>query len=172
MSQLRFIADTMLGTLARRLRMLGIDTLFLRDTEDSELRYIVRSQDRILLTKNSHLAEKLAENAWIVRGTNAREEFASISSQLSAACCQLNPLSLCLGCNVRLEQVEGHKFRPKIPPHVLKKEKKFMGCPDCGKVFWEGTHSSSMRQEIKWMHDQLQAEGDQLESGVETPDSP
>jgi uncharacterized protein with PIN domain len=151
MSQLRFIADTMLGTLARRLRMLGIDTLFLRDAEDSELKYFVRSQDRILLTKDNQLVQQIIGNAWLVQGFNAREEFASISSQLSTASCKLELLSLCLECNSRLEQVEGHKHRLKIPPYVLAEEKRFMGCPGCGKVYWEGTHGSNMKDEVSWM---------------------
>ena len=151
MGQLKLLADSMLGTLARRLRMLGIDTLYLRDAEDSELKYLVRSQDRILLTKDNQLAQQLTVNAWLVKGADAREEFASISSQLSAASCKLEPLSICLECNIRLEQVEGHKHRLKIPPYVLKEEKRFMGCPGCGKIYWEGTHGTSMKEEISWM---------------------
>ena len=140
--------------------MLGIDTIYLRDAENSELKYLVRSQDRILLTKDNQLAQQLTGNAWLVKGADAREEFASISSQLSAARCKLKPLSLCLECNGRVEPLQSDEVRSKVPPYVFKKEKRFMGCPDCGKIYWDGTHSSSMKQEINWMQDQLKAEGD------------
>jgi uncharacterized protein with PIN domain len=156
MDQLKFIADSMLGTLARRLRMLGIDTLYLRDAEDSELKYIVRSQDRILLTRDRNLFRDLPGCTWLVNGRDVRGEFLSINSQLLAVSHKLKPLSLCLECNGRIEPLQSDEVRSKVPPYVLKKEKRFMGCPDCGKIYWEGTHSSSMKQEINWMRGTLE----------------
>ncbi len=159
MGQLKLVSDAMLGTLARRLRMLGIDTLYLSDAGDGELKYLVRSQDRILLTKDSRLARDLPGNAWLVQGTDVREEFLSIAERLAPFSNQVKPFSRCLECNSRLEPVDRLRVRGKVPPYVLKTCETFVCCPDCGKVFWEGTHGSRMREDIDWMQGILLGEG-------------
>jgi uncharacterized protein with PIN domain len=150
-----FIADSMLGTMARRLRMLGIDTLYLRDAQDSELKYLVRSQDRILLTRDVSLARELNDKAWLVTGTGVRQEFFSIASRLALFSSQVSPFSRCLDCNSRLEHVDRSDVQDKVPPYVLKTYGTFFHCPDCEKVFWEGTHGENMSEEIEWMEKQL-----------------
>ena len=55
----------MLGSLAKKLRMLGIDTAYLSDAPDAQLKYVVRSEGRILLTRDASLAKQLGEKAGI-----------------------------------------------------------------------------------------------------------
>jgi uncharacterized protein with PIN domain len=156
---LRFVADNMLGSLARKLRLLGIDTAYIRDTDDSELKYLVRSQSRILLTRDMNLSRNLGDLAWLVTGRNAREEFLSISKKLSIADCQPDPFSRCLECNEELVPLNSTRVRDKVPPYVLESKASFFGCPSCERVYWEGTHSKRMGEEVEWMKDVLQGEG-------------
>ena len=151
----RFIADSMLGTLARRLRMLGIDTRYLRDADDNKLKYLVRSQGRILLTRDTGLARELTDRAWFVTGTDVRGEFLSIAAALVAAGCRLAPMTRCLSCNDLLVPVEGPSARAKAPPHILEKGVPLVSCPSCGKVYWKGTHAGRMGREVQWMEEQL-----------------
>ena len=53
----RFIADAMLGKLARWLRLLGYDTLYSQES-DSIIAQHARSQERILLTRARELAAR------------------------------------------------------------------------------------------------------------------
>ncbi len=48
----RFVADAMLGSLARKLRIFGFDTLYFKDGGDSELLKLAKSEGRILLTSD------------------------------------------------------------------------------------------------------------------------
>ena len=53
----QFIADAMLGRLARWLRFLGFDTLYYPDIPDSDLVRIAREQNRYILTRDSRLVK-------------------------------------------------------------------------------------------------------------------
>ena len=155
----RFLADTMLGSLAKKLRLLGIDTAYSNDTDASELKYLARSQGRILLTRNLVLAKNMGELAWLVTGYNAREEFLSVANSLSAIDFHIDPFSRCLKCNNELVLLESSSVREKIPPYVLEAKESFYGCPSCERVYWEGTHRERMKEEVEWMKVVLQGEG-------------
>jgi len=161
----RFIADSMLGTLARRLRMLGIDTPYLRDADDSELIYLVRSQCGVLLTRDTGLARELNDRAWFVTGRDVREEFLSIAPAIAAAGCHTAPMTRCLSCNDLLTPVKGEPARAKVPPHILEKGVPLVSCPSCGKIYWKGTHAGRMKREIEWMEQQLK-NASEVSSGV------
>ena len=152
----RFIADSMLGSLARRLRMLGIDTAFLRDASDGELRFVVRSQERILLSRDCRLVKALGDRAWLVTGSDVREEFTSIASKLAEKGCGSAAMSRCLECNGRLAPVDPSSAGAKVPPHVLDQGLDLVSCPECGKAYWKGTHRERMDAEVRWMEEELE----------------
>jgi len=157
-SQPRFIADTMLGTLARKLRLLGVDSSYFSGVENGELKYRARSQSRILLTKDTTLARTLGESAWLVSGDNVKEEFLSITERLAPFSDDIVPLSRCLDCNEPLITIDISEAVGKVPPYILTSKTHFSKCFSCGKVFWEGTHSESMGEEVKWMRGVLEEE--------------
>jgi uncharacterized protein with PIN domain len=50
---MKFIADIMVGKLARYLRMAGNDILYINDISDDEILKIAKSEGRIVLTRDS-----------------------------------------------------------------------------------------------------------------------
>ena len=159
MDKLKFLADSMLGSLARKLRLLGIDTAYLSDPDNSELKYIVRSQTRILLTRNLNLSRSMGDLAWSVTGKDVREEFLSIAEKLKPFSDLLVPFSLCLDCNDPLQSMELSEAQGRVPPFILQSQNFFSHCPSCEKFFWEGTHKGRMEKEVEWMEGVLQGEG-------------
>jgi uncharacterized protein with PIN domain len=151
----KFIADAMLGTLAKRLRLLGIDTVYLNDAHNGELKYLTRSQDRILLTRDVNLAGVLGDHAWLVTGRGVREELLSITERLAPFGDKIIPFSRCLDCNEPLTTIQASETGGKVPPYILSSKTHFSRCSSCGKVFWEGTHRKRMVEEVKWMREQL-----------------
>src|SRR5919198_5333893 len=63
----RFVADVMLGKLARWLRALGYDTLYFRDAPDARLLGIALRERRQLLTRDAALALRAGELGRLVR---------------------------------------------------------------------------------------------------------
>ena len=158
MDKLKFLADTMLGSLAKKLRLLGIDTAYISDPDDSELKYLVRSQGRILLTRDLNLSRSMGDLAWSVIGKDAREEFLSIAEKLKSFSDLLVPFSRCLDCNNPLQSMELSEALGKVPPFIYQSQKIFSHCPSCGKVFWKGTHGKRMGEEIARMKEALERE--------------
>jgi uncharacterized protein with PIN domain len=154
--QPRFLADSMLGSLTKKLRMLGVDTLYIKDATDGELKYAVRSQGRILLTRDASLAKQLGEKALLVAGSDTHEEFVSTVAALRKSGCRPRPMSLCLKCNAKLVPVDPASAKEKVPLHVLEKDLDLKSCPECGNVYWKGTHTGRMQEEIEWMRKVLE----------------
>ena len=146
----------MLGSLSKKLRMLGIDTAYAWDAKDGKIKYLVRSQGRILLSRNARLVAQLGGRAWLVTGADTREEFVSVAPALAAAGCRSAPMSRCLSCNDPLVPIDPASARDKVPPHVLEKGVDLVSCPACGKVYWQGSHADRMQGEIEWMKEQLE----------------
>ena len=57
---LRLLADGMLGTLAKWLRLLGYDTAYDNVAADPELARRARSEGRVLLTRDRELSKRSA----------------------------------------------------------------------------------------------------------------
>src|SRR5574337_747582 len=57
-NRMRFVADAMLGRLAKWLRLLGYDTLYWRG-DDARLVRLVLAENRLLLTRDTHLPPRL-----------------------------------------------------------------------------------------------------------------
>ena len=55
---MKFIADSMLGDVARWLRMLGYDTLYSKSIKDHEILIIAERDDRVILTRDISLVRR------------------------------------------------------------------------------------------------------------------
>jgi uncharacterized protein with PIN domain len=134
--------------------MLGLDAAFIPDADDNYLRYLCRSEGRLLLTRDKQLAQLLGEGAFLVSGDDVEEEFSSIASFLKEKIENLEaltPLSRCLECNGRLEALTPEEARGKVPDHVHRNQTEFRHCSSCNKVYWSGSHSASMEKTVEKM---------------------
>jgi uncharacterized protein with PIN domain len=55
---MKFIADVMLGKLAKRMRLLGFDVLYDPAYEDNEVLRLALDHDRVILTRDAGLASR------------------------------------------------------------------------------------------------------------------
>jgi uncharacterized protein len=140
---MKFIADIMLGKLARYLRMAGNDVLYFNNISDDEILHIAKDQDRIILTRDSlMLQRKDCKNGIIssslIRDDDFLEQLKQVKNDFSLNMAPL--LSRCLKCNSLLEKVRKPELEGKIPPYVFKTQERFMYCAECSKYYWRGTH--------------------------------
>ena len=139
---MKFIADVMLGSLAKRLRLLGSDVLYDRTLNDNEIIRLSLEQDRVILTRDTGLAARpLAANHLFI---NCDRALAQVQQVLSAFPASSQPLTRCSECNVPLACLEKRDARDLVPPHVYEAHDEFLQCASCGRIYWKGSHVKRM----------------------------
>jgi uncharacterized protein with PIN domain len=143
----RFVADVMLGKLARWLRALGYDTLYYRDAPDSRLLGIALRETRTLLTRDARLALRAGPAGLRVRADGVDAQLREV-----ADACTLRapaPLSRCLECNGPLATRGPAEVRDRVPPYTLATQPEFRECERCRRVFWAGTHARGILRRLR-----------------------
>jgi uncharacterized protein with PIN domain len=142
----RFVADVMLGKLARWLRALGYDTLYFRDASDARLLGLALRESRRLLTRDAALAVRAGTVGLLVRA----EDLDGQLREVMAACGLTSraPLSRCLECNGPLATREPAAVRGRVPPYTLATQAEFWECEGCGRVFWPGSHAEGILRRL------------------------
>lgn len=144
----KFIADVMLGRLARWMRFLGFDTLYYTNIGDSRLIRVAREQDRFILTRDTRLIKiKGVDNYLLIKANDPFEQLLEVTETLKLK--QFNPLSRCVKCNGLLTRIlNKSKIKDSIPEYVFLNFNIFLKCSDCGKIYWEGTHPKKFREKL------------------------
>ena len=146
---MKFIADIMVGKLARYIRMAGYDVVYINDIEDDALLKIAKKESRIILTRDSlMLQRKDCKNKIIksilIEDDNLLSQLEQVRKELGL---ELKPnLIRCLDCNSILEEVKKANVKEKVPPYVFKTQESFLYCPDCRKYYWRGTHYDNINK--------------------------
>lgn len=153
--QPRFIVDVNVGKLAKWLRILGYDTLFVNPIDDAVLVEIGRLEGRIVLTRDTHIPERRVVSngqvrVLVVQGDRVPEQLRFVAASLELRE-PFNMLSRCLECNVSLEPADRSTVRDLVPPYVFRTQDRYVSCPCCGKVYWRGTHWDRMRTTVRDM---------------------
>ena len=144
----RFIADEMLGRLAKWLRAIGYDTVCHKGGGDGALVQRALEEDRIILTRDAGLVKrKLARKSLFIRSENPKEQLKQVVKELGLDT-ESNLFTRCLVCNRELVSVGKQCVRDKVPIYTYLTQSKFYGCPGCGRVYWPGTHKDSMLEVI------------------------
>ncbi|MCK5596539.1 MAG: Mut7-C RNAse domain-containing protein [Candidatus Eisenbacteria sp.] len=149
-----FIADAMLGRLARALRMLGLDTFYRPDIDDNELKMTALREGRAILTRDHEVADtNLPVTVLLIESDHVEEQLLQ-----TARAFRIAPggrlFSRCLICNVEVEDVEKCEVRERVPEYVYETQERFSRCPSCGRVYWPATHVERAR---KWIAEVLGA---------------
>jgi uncharacterized protein with PIN domain len=142
----RFVLDTHLGRLAAYLRMLGFDALYRNSYTDEELVAVSVRERRILLTRDLGLLKRSAvTHGSFVRETDVRRQTVEVVERFHLARLA-RPFSRCLRCNALLQQREKAEVLHRLPEKTAALHSEFRNCPECGRVFWKGSHYRRMQQ--------------------------
>ena len=154
-----FVADAMLGSLAKKLRILGYDSKYSSSIEDDKIILIAKNEKRIILTKDEQLtkiAEKQNVSFVLIRGNDELEQIVQVDTKIALGKFVVDTdSSRCIACNGKLESVEKYRIIGKIPEGVLEREKKFWMCDSCKKVYWEGTHFTKLQEFATKLNDRM-----------------
>jgi len=144
--QSRFVLDVHLGRLAKLLRMLGFDSLYSNDLDDGDLSRISHEQTRIVLTRDRELLKRaIISHGYCVRSDRPLEQLIEVLQRFDLKA-KIRPFTRCLRCDALLEDVETAKIASSVPPYVARTYNRFRICPECSRVYWQGSHWESMRR--------------------------
>lgn len=151
-----FILDVNLGKLARRLRLLGFDTLYNNRYRDADIADVAASQQRIVLTRDRRLlfAKRITHGYW-VRSVLPDEQVEEVLRRFDLYR-QIRPFYRCLLCNGLLQTVAKAEVLDLLEPKTKLYYEEFYRCSHCGKIYWEGSHVENMRQ---WYATHIQRHG-------------
>jgi len=145
----RFMVDVNLGKLARRLRMLGFDTRYGNRLQDHEIVDIARRERRIILTRDRRLLfRKAVTHGYWVRSDDPATQLDEVVERLDLSA-QARPWQRCLACNGLIEPVDREAVWSSLEPKTRRYYDTFYRCPDCGKIYWEGSHVAHMSETIR-----------------------
>jgi uncharacterized protein with PIN domain len=150
---MRFIVDSNVGKLARWLRAAGFDTLFFKSIDDNRLVRLAVDENRVLLTKDRDIMKRRLITsgrltAILVEGDEVKAQLSQVLGALDLGA-EVRPFTRCMECNEPLEPTEGEAVRERVPPYVFRTRTQYMRCPDCGRVYWRGTHWERMKRELE-----------------------
>lgn len=152
---LKFIADRMLGKLAKGLRILGYDTVYYRGEEPYPLIQLARREARVVLTRNSKLLPRTPEDR-IIRITKDHPflQLKELIQKRYIGADGENPFSRCLLCNAILNEIPREEAEGKVPDFIYYQEKKFFQCPTCQRIYWQGSHIENMKKKVEELFEQ------------------
>ena len=143
------MADSMLGSVARKLRIFGFDTLYLAHVEDSEVLKIGVDQDRVILTADREFFKRIVKakaKGVLVGGSNELEDLVHILEKSGVESIKwIGSKSRCSICNGQLVEINAEVAHEEVSERVASNHTVFFKCDGCNKLFWEGSHVKRLR---------------------------
>lgn len=141
-----FLADAMLGKLARWLRLLGIDCAWEPHVADETLVRRGVEQGRVILTRDRRLPDEWrVSHVHVLRTDDSFEQLREVLRRFDLAA-SLRPFSRCSECNVPLERASPEQVAGRVPARIAAGQDDLRACPTCGRVYWEGSHTARIRR--------------------------
>jgi hypothetical protein len=131
MKEIKFLVNSMLGKLARLLRIFSYDTIYANDlivyfnldpVPDDKLLEFALKEDRIILKIKLNL---------------------DYNFDIKRARCSI--------CNSELKKVDKKLIKDLIESETFKYHNNFYQCPNsnCKKIYWKGTHIENIIEKLK-----------------------
>jgi uncharacterized protein len=144
-----FLADAMLGSVARKLRIFGFDTLYIKHTHDDEILKIAIEDNRAILTCDKELFKRIVKagvHGVLLKCSDDSEDIVHILSKYEITSISFSTRnSRCSVCNGLLLKKKRINIKRHIPPNVMKSHREFFKCANCSKIYWDGSHLARIR---------------------------
>ncbi|WP_424213154.1 Mut7-C RNAse domain-containing protein [Streptomyces sp. BI20] len=139
----RFLLDVHLGTLARRLRLLGVDAAYdSEDPGDPALAARSAAERRVLLSRDRGLLRRREIHAGAYVYSDDPEE--QLDDVLSRFAPPLLPWTRCTACNGALRPADKDSVGDRLEGGTQRSYDVFAECGDCARVYWRGAHHARL----------------------------
>jgi uncharacterized protein len=145
----RFLADSMLGRLAKWLRMLGYDTIYLRSHEKRATNFFQCHGERRLLTRRQGLVNHVPGCVFI-ESDHVGEQLCQMRKQGLIHPRLVNTTRLCSRCNTALLKSDPDSARDSVPEYIFFQHSgELLWCPMCKRHYWAGSHRDRMERHLR-----------------------
>lgn len=145
---LRFLLDVHLGTLARRMRLLGVDTAYeSTDIGDPALAARSAAERRVLLSRDRGLLRR--RELWaggFVYSTRPDDQLRDILGRFAP---ELKPWTRCTACNGLLAKATKEQVADQLESGTERSYDVFAQCAECGRAYWKGAHHDRLETVVE-----------------------
>jgi len=143
---MKFLVTEDCGRLARWLRLLGFDAVWIRDAPVTECYRRAYNERRVIVTRNRRL--RASDLFHVVHLTSAtlEEQLRQLVNDLKLALDDERLFTRCDRCNVPVKPIEKTAVKDRIPPYVFEHQAQFYTCPSCQRIYWAATHWDRVKQ--------------------------
>jgi hypothetical protein len=151
MSEPRFLADSMLGKLARWLIILGYDAAYGGEAgrPDSSLQEQAKSEGRVFLTRDTRIPRVAGLRMLVVRPTRFEDQLRFVLKVLELKPDRQRLFTRCTYCNEALDSVPREEALAQVPPMVRELQTEFWRCAKCRRMYWGGTHTARTVEKLE-----------------------
>ncbi len=141
----RFLCDKNLGRLAKWLRLLGFDTLYMKNMREDVIKEGCLD-GRIILTKSERLSSQ--KGYFLIKSNHIAEQIKEVNDNFFLNS-QSTLFSRCIICNEPLVSADRIEATGHVPEYVLNTVDSFMSCPNCNRFYWQGSHIKHVAETIQ-----------------------
>jgi uncharacterized protein len=141
-----FVVDSMLGKLAKWLRILGFDTRN-EHFEAQEQLDTFRAQGFFLITRKRRFSGQAGVFCPI--SDDPLGQLREVVSLVPVSRQEVHLLRRCVLCNEQLLEIAREQILGQVPDYVFETQTSFHRCPQCRKIYWPGSHPKRMMQRLE-----------------------
>jgi len=141
----KFVADHMLGSLARWLRMMGYDTVYDKSKDDPDIAKLARSENRFILTRDKELSKE--PGALLLDNQDLDSQLKVVAARYGLKFDE--GMIRCSTCNGELVDLPKDDAKGQVPDGAFQANEKFWRCAKCQKIYWKGTHWEGITARLK-----------------------
>ncbi len=144
----RFVADCMLGRLAKWLRAFGFDACYAPFADDHGIVAWARQRGAVVLTRDTGFPRPTDVPIIFIQEDDVEKQLGQVVRSVPLDLADARALTRCTVCNQELESATRDQVWDRVPPFVYLTEERYARCLDCGRVYWEGTHAPRIRRRL------------------------
>lgn len=142
-----FLFDRMLGSLCRKMRLLGFDSELIGEQDTGRFLMIAEQEGRTAVTRARRHSDRPGNPPLILTNDKADDQIIELLRQTGDTT-DFKAFTRCLECNELLEEESPEGAADEVPEFIGKTFKTYHRCPSCRRIYWEGTHFEAMRAQI------------------------
>jgi len=144
----RFVADSMVGRLAKWLRAFGFDVFYDPFLDDHGVVASARERSAVVLTRDTRFPKPPDVGIVFVEDDHLDDQLRQLVGDGALHLAEARPMTRCTVCNQLLVPAGRGEVWDRVPPFIYLTNEHYAQCRDCGRVYWEGTHALRIRRRL------------------------